>query len=112
MITSINMVSATFIPASTTILYTTPSGTTTRIIQCSLTNTSASNVTVNLYVASASSAPTSSEIIVKSKTIRPNETWTPVSLINMVLGAGNTLQADASVATSIVIKASGIEITN
>lgn len=75
------------------------------------TNTSAGNVTisVNLIVNGGSAGVIN--LIVNSRAIAPDETYTFPELVGQVLEPGSFISTIASAATSLTIRASGREIT-
>jgi len=70
---------------------------------------SAASISVNL-VTSGTSAGTQN-LIVKTKTLQPNETYTFPELVGHILDPGGFISTLASSALSINIRASGREIT-
>jgi hypothetical protein len=71
-------------------------------------DTVARTISVNL-VASGGSA-TNDNLIVKTKTLQPAETYTFPELVGQVLSSGSFVSTIASTGTSINIRASGREI--
>lgn len=87
-------------------------GLTTVIDKCTLTNHSATPISVNIYlVRSGSAASTTANAIILSKTLQVNETYTCPEIIGAALAADDSLQADASAISSVCIRASGRVIT-
>lgn len=75
------------------------------------TNTTAANVTISVnLVASAGSAGTSN-LIVDTRAIAPDETYTFPELVGQVLDSGSFISTIAGTATALTIRASGREIT-
>ncbi|CAB4168959.1 hypothetical protein UFOVP581_25 [uncultured Caudovirales phage] len=74
------------------------------------TNTSASNasIDVNLTLGGAAAG---SNLIIKSRVLLPNETYTFPELVGHVLEPTGTISTIASTASAIVIRASGREIS-
>lgn len=91
--------------------YTAAAGVTTMIDKFTATNYSASaaNISVNL-VTSADTAG-NQNLITKTKTLQPAETYTFPELIGQVLAAGGFISTIAGTATAINIRASGREVT-
>lgn len=88
----------------------TATGVTTIIDKFTATNydTVARTISVNL-VASAGSAG-NDNLIVKTKTLQPSETYTFPELVGQVIAPGGFISTIASTGTSINIRASGREI--
>jgi hypothetical protein len=75
------------------------------------TNTTAANVTISVnLVASAGSAGTSN-LIVDTRAIAPDETYTFPELVGQVLDSGSFISTIAGTASALTIRASGREIT-
>lgn len=91
--------------------YTAAAGVTTMIDKFTATNYSAAaaNISVNL-VTSADTAG-NQNLITKTKTLQPAETYTFPELVGQVLAAGGFISTIAGTATSINIRASGREVT-
>lgn len=76
------------------------------------TNTSASNVGINVYLVPAGDAAADSNLIVDTRIIVPYETYTFPELVGQVLEAGAAISTNASAAAALTIRASGREITS
>lgn len=85
---------------------------TTLIDKFTITNTSASNVTFSANLVPASGSPSAANLVLKLRTIAPNETYSAVELVGQVLEAGGFISTIAGAATSLTISASGREITS
>jgi len=68
-------------------------------------NTAAATISVNLVAFAGS--PGNSNLIVKTKTLQPNETYTFPELVGQVLSAGSFISTIAGTASAINIRASG-----
>jgi len=75
------------------------------------TNTSVSNVTISVNLIASGGTAGSDNLITKTRTIVPNETYTFPELIGQTLEDGGFISTIASAATSLTISASGREIT-
>lgn len=82
----------------------------TVIDKLTVTNTSAGNVTISVNLVALSGTAGDSNLIVKTRAIAPNETYTCPELIGQVLESGGFISTIASAATSLTISASGREI--
>ena len=71
-------------------------------------DTVARTISVNLVALSGSAG--NDNLIVKTKTLQPSETYTFPELVGQVLANGNFISTIASTGTSINIRASGREI--
>lgn len=103
------LIAPTAVAATTTVYYTAPTGTYTRITQFSLTNTDASPRIVNVFIATSSSISTTP--LIKSKTLAVNETWVPYQALGVMLAPGYTIQINADSAGVVLANASGIELS-
>ena len=99
--------------ASITTLYTTPTNRRTVITRITLTNTTTTDRFVNLWlVPNGSTAQDENKILDGQKTkIAAGETFSPPDVEGQVLPTGDTIQAQAEVASAITIIGSGTEVT-
>ena len=74
------------------------------------TNTSAGNVTIGVNIVSSGGSAGNSNLIVDTRSIAPDETYTFPELVGQVLDAGSFISTIAGAATSLTIRASGREI--
>jgi hypothetical protein len=75
-----------------------------------VTNTSAGNVTLSVNLVTVSGSAGASNLILDTRTIAPDETYTCPELVGQVLEAGGFISTLASAATSLTIRCSGREI--
>lgn len=75
------------------------------------TNTSAGNVTIGVNLVPSGNVANLSNLIVNSRSIAPNETYTFPELVGQALEAGGFISTIASEPTSLTIRASGRENT-
>jgi hypothetical protein len=103
------LISAKTAEATQTTQYT-ATNVTTIIDKFTATNydTVARTISVNLVALSGSAG--NDNLIVKTKTLQPSETYTFPELVGQVLANGNFISTIASTSTSINIRASGREI--
>lgn len=99
-----------FIPSAIGILYTSPASVLSKITQISVTNTDSAAQTFSLYITPGILAPTAFEEIVKAKVLAPGEVWLVYPVIGIILPAGSSIQAVASIADKLIITASGLDI--
>lgn len=76
-----------------------------------VTNTSAANVTINVNLVTSGGSPSAANLIVDTRGIAPDETYTCPELVGQALESGGFISTIASAATSLTIRASGREIT-
>lgn len=76
-----------------------------------VTNTSANNVTFSCNLVSVSGSAGASNLILDTRTIVPDETYTCPELVGQALDVGGFISTIAGAATSLTIRASGREIT-
>lgn len=75
------------------------------------TNTSTNNILFSVNLVAFSASPGVDNLIVDSRAIAPDETYTFPELVGQVLEPGGFISTIASAATSLTIRASGREIT-
>lgn len=75
------------------------------------TNTSGANVTLGVNLVASGGAAGVTNLIVDSRAIAPDETYTFPELVGQVLESGAFISTIAGVATALTIRASGREIT-
>lgn len=102
--------STAFVPASVAALITAPALTTYVLEGGGFTNQSGSAVTLTVYRVPAAGSPGTSNIVLAAFSIAAGATYVPDVLKKMVLGAGATIQAFASSASSVVMTYSGWQI--
>ena len=76
-----------------------------------VTNTSANNVTFSCNLVTVSGSAGASNLIVDSRTIVPDETYTCPELVGQALDVGGIISTIAGAGTSLTIRASGREIS-
>lgn len=76
-----------------------------------ITNTSAGNVTISVNLVTSGGSAGSSNLVMDTRAIAPDETYTCPELVGQALEAGSFISTIASAATSLTIRASGREIT-
>lgn len=82
-----------------------------KIDKFTATNTSAENVLFSCNLVPPSGSSGLSNLVIKNRSIAPNETYTFPELINQSLEAGGSISTLAGVASALVIAISGREIT-
>ena len=76
-----------------------------------VTNTSASNVTFSCNLVTVSGSAGASNLIIDTRTIVPDETYTCPELVGQALDVGGFISTIAGAASSLTIRASGREIS-
>jgi len=76
-----------------------------------VTNTSANNVTFSCNLVTVSGSASASNLIIDTRTIVPDETYTCPELVGQALDVGGFISTIAGTATSLTIRASGREIS-
>jgi len=76
-----------------------------------VTNTSAGNVPFSVNLVASGGVAGASNLVLKTRSIAPNETYTCPELVGQVLEAGGFISALAGSAAALTISASGREIT-
>jgi len=77
-----------------------------------VTNTSANNVSISVNLVDSGGSAGNSNLIVKTRTLAPSETYTCPELVGQVLDVGAFISTLASTGTSLTIRASGREIVS
>lgn len=75
------------------------------------TNTNTVNVSFSVNLVASGGSPGNSNLVLKTKTIQPGETYLCPELVGQVLENGGFISTLASVASSITISAAGREIS-
>lgn len=89
----------------------TASGCKTIIDKFTATNTSAANVSLAVNLVPQGGVVGADNLVVKSRSIAPNETYTFPELVGQSMEDGGIISTIASAATSLTIRATGREIT-
>lgn len=79
--------------------------------KCTVTNTSASNALLYINIVPDGGSPSASNLIIKGRSLAPNEVYECPPLINHLLKNGYSISAYASAATSLTLMVSGSIIT-
>jgi hypothetical protein len=101
-----NIIPAKIAEASQTTQYTS-TGVQTIIDKFTATNYSAAAATISVNLVASAGSAGDSNLIVKTKTLQPSETYTFPELVGHVLPGGGFISTIAGTATSINIRASG-----
>jgi hypothetical protein len=83
---------------------------TTIIDKFTATNYSATAATISVNLVALSGSAGNDNLIVKTKTLQPAETYTFPELVGQVIASGGFISTIAGTATAINIRASGREI--
>lgn len=110
-VTAKTLINAKYAANSNTIEYTVPASTRTIIDKFTATNGDSSSRTVTVYLVPSSDSTADSNRIVKEKSINAGVTSDLTELQNQILSAGDKIVVAASVASTIVVRASGREVT-
>jgi hypothetical protein len=85
------------------VYYTAPAGTTSTVNNLSLTNTSASPVTVTLYAVPSGGAAGTGNTFLSAFSLAAGQTYVPPQAIGLQLAPGSTLQALAGTAGAVTL---------
>jgi hypothetical protein len=83
----------------------------TIIDKFTVTNTSASNVTISVNLVASGGSAGASNLIIDARAVAPDETYVCPELVGQVLEPSSFISTIASAATALTIRASGREIT-
>ena len=75
------------------------------------TNTTAGNVTISVNLVTAAGSAATSNLIVDTRAIAPDECYTMPELVGQALESGGFISTIASAAGALTIRSSGREIT-
>ena len=89
----------------------TSTGVTTIIDKFTATNYSAAAATISVNLVTYSDTSGNQNLIVKTKTLQPSETYTFPEIVGQVLAPGGFISTIAGTASAINIRASGREVT-
>lgn len=89
----------------------TASGVTTIVDKFTATNYSATAATLSVNLVTALDAAGNQNLIVKTKSLQPSETYTFPEIVGAALAPGGFISTIASAASSINIRSSGREIS-
>lgn len=89
----------------------TSTGVTTIIDKFTATNISATAATLSVNLVASAGSAANTNLIVKTKTLQPGETYTFPEIVGQVLNSGDFISTIASAATTINIRASGRIVT-
>lgn len=84
---------------------------TTKIDKCTVTNTSAANVSFSCNLVASGGAPGTANLIVKAQTIAPGEAYPCPELVGHTLMPGDMISTLASTASVLTILCGGRELT-
>ena len=106
-----NIIPAKNIENAQTTQYVSPSSTTTIIDKFTATNFSSGMVDVSINLAAVGNATGNSNLIVKTRTLPPGETYTFPEIVGHILPSGGFVSTLASAAAAVNLRASGREIS-
>jgi hypothetical protein len=105
------LVPAKIVEATQTTQYT-ANNVTTIIDKFTATNYSATAATISVNLVTAAGSASNDNLIVKTKTLQPSETYTFPELVGAALSSGAFISTIAGTASAINIRANGREITS
>ena len=97
--------------AATTTTYYTAVNVRTIIDKFTLVNTTAGALTVTVDAVDSGGTAGATERLISARSIAAGETYTCPEIVGHILNPGDSIQASASAATSITVRASGREIS-
>lgn len=104
------LIEAAYLANSQTTQYTSTAAK-TRVDKFTVTNVTASNVTFALNAVPSGGSASDANIIIKGKSIAPNETYNCPEIVGHILEAGAFLSTLAGTATALSCRATGTVIT-
>jgi len=106
-----NIIPAKNMENTQTTQYVAPNSTTTIIDKFTATNFSSGMVDVSVNLGAVSEAAGNSNLIVKTRTLQPGETYTFPEIVGHTLPSGGYVSTLASAAAAVNLRASGREIS-
>jgi hypothetical protein len=97
-------INASPLTTSATAYYTVPSGTISTVANLSLTNTSASPVSVTVYNVPSAGSPGTSNVLVSAFSLAGGQSYVPPQAIGLQMAAGSTLQALAATGAVVILQ--------
>jgi hypothetical protein len=105
------LIQDTQIAASATTYYTAGAGVQTRIDKFTVTNPTATARTVTIYLLPSGGTASDADVVISARGINAGETYTCPEVVGQWLNSGGFIQALASAATALSLRASGVEVT-
>lgn len=109
-VTAKTLANSAYVPTTAATIYTAPSLTTTIVDKCTMTNTSATAATVNIYIVPSGGTLGASNLITSALSIPGNTAQVLNEMQNQILNAGDMIAVSAATASVIVARISGREI--
>lgn len=109
-VTAKTLISSKFAANTDTVEYTAPANTRTIVDKFTATNTDSGSVTISVNIIEVGGSVGSSNLVVKTKSVAAGATEDLSVLQNQILEAGEKISVIASVASKMVIRASGREV--
>ncbi|HUY04997.1 MAG TPA: hypothetical protein VMV33_17095 [Rhodocyclaceae bacterium] len=106
------LVPGQFVPNTETTLYTSPTGTTTRIDKVTVTNTDAVAHTITIHLVPAGGTAGGSNCSTQAQSILPGKTWNSPNEYGQTLRAGDFFSAIADSAGYLALFVAGTQVTN
>jgi hypothetical protein len=106
----VEIVTAQYAPNSQTVLYTSPSGTTTRIDKLTVTNVSGSVQTISINLVPNGGTVGASNLTTDAQAITPSQTWNSPNEYQHYLNPGDSLSVLASAASALSIAVAGLQV--
>jgi len=110
-VTAKPLINTKFAQSSANDEYTAPGSTRTIIDKMTVTNTDASSRTVSVYIVPSGNTPSDDFLIYSALSVAAGATVELEAMKNHILATGDKINVFASVASKVVIRASGREIT-
>lgn len=110
-VTAKALIDAKFAASSDTTEYTVSANTRVIIDKFTATNTDGSSQTITVNLVKTGTSVASSNLVVSVKSIATNVTSDLSELQNQILNAGDFVSVKASIASKVVIRMSGREVT-
>ena len=111
-ITNVLLTPGTVLTTSPVVYYTSPVATSTLLKKLTISNTTATPATAQIYLVPSAGSPVAANNILPTTTVGALSTLEVYVAENQMIPTGGTLQASAGTAAALTIFASGIQILN
>lgn len=97
--------------AAAAAIYTCPTGTRARVLKCTACNDTTTAVTFNIYLVPSGGAADATTILINTKTLGANESYTCPEITGHVLEPADSIHGVASAANQVTMALSLVELT-
>ncbi len=106
----LEIVPAQYAPSAQTVLYTSPTGTTTRIDKLSVQNNDSSPHLISINLVPSGGSAGASNLTTNGQTVRPGQTWNSPNEYGHYLNPGDSISVLADAPSVLTIAAGGTQV--